>query len=194
MVLIVQKAVHFTVAATRWRPLQQISPKSNGCCDYAHLLIRGWGCQHLCLQSISPVMLVLEVSTGKCCIRCCFLQLSHMQYTKRARTVLSCQVIASLKGIFSATKTNPTGRGEPFHLCSETHLCFWNPFIFFDRDPQSEIAVLGLKGLLLKTSIYTVLIGSYFCSFPLINKKGRGREQMNIKQNCQLETPASKID
>lgn len=60
---------------------------------------------------------------------------SHMQHTKRARTVFPCQGTAGLKGTFSsATKTDVTGKGEPSPLCSETHLCFWNLFIFFDRD------------------------------------------------------------
>lgn len=169
MVLIVQKAEHFTVLATRWRPLQQISPKSSVCCEHAHLLIKAWGCQHLCLQNISPLTLVLEVSTGKCCIRCCFLQLSHMQNAKHVRKALCCQLSVSLKRTFSATKANPTGRGEPFHLCLETHLCYWNPFIFFDRDSQSEIGALGLKDLLLKTSIYTMLQILIPTLFPLIN-------------------------
>lgn len=59
---------------------------------------------------------------------------SHMQHTKRARPVFPCQGIASLKGTFSATNTDVTGKGELSPLCSETHLCFWNLFIFFDRD------------------------------------------------------------
>lgn len=113
------KAAYFTGAATRWRPSQRLSPdlRTPTCCpgrafQHLSLFVPACWCSWLALGHTLPGAAV-----------------STFQSHAAGEACENGPVLPSKSQLQKDLQ-----RGEPFHLCSETHPCCWHPVIFYDTD------------------------------------------------------------